>query len=114
MTYRECGFEEFLGPQVQNQTVIVGITRPFFIDFAFDQTPCSYYQTYNVRTINTETGLPILYPKQQGVELYLPPFMEYGTELDSFMWIDEPEWDDIGTYRVQVTCILEDKVFTEG
>lgn len=48
LTYRECYPNSFAGPMIDDMVIRVGEPGPT-IDFLFDQSPCSWEQTYDMQ-----------------------------------------------------------------
>jgi hypothetical protein len=74
---RICGTENFSGPTIVVDTIIVGVTNSFDLDIEFDQSPCMYGTIYEVRLYSPTTGLQLEFPNKYGDAEVLPQFMTH-------------------------------------
>lgn len=92
LTYRECYPENFEGPFVSVDEMMVG-DDGFPIDVTFPQWPCDYEQTYNVTVIDKKTGR----------EIQIPSFI---TPEGQVIIIETPDNRDIGEFEVFVCSTI--------
>ena len=112
--YRECGFESYIPAYIDDETIVVGVTHPFKIEFLFNQLPCSYLATYTVEVVKPDTDTPIAFEDREGIERYLPDFISFDSEFDNFISLDDFEWSHVGKYDLKVTSKLRNIIKSEA